>query len=139
MGSGILGRAVFQAYRQALANASKSGVAQETMQNIRRGSKIMAEPEARQILGVTEHSSWEEVLKKYDNLFEQNAKNGSFYLQSKQYVKPNMVMGYDERAPLFPTLHLLLYVGVGDGPCLVGRKAFGEHLVVVACRQIRTD
>ncbi|KAE8703492.1 ERF115 protein [Hibiscus syriacus] len=83
MGSGILGRAVFQAYRQALANASKSGVAQETMQNIRRGSKIVAEPEARQILGVTEHSSWEEILKKYDNLFEQNAKNGSFYLQSK--------------------------------------------------------
>ncbi|XP_021286320.1 mitochondrial import inner membrane translocase subunit PAM16 like 2 isoform X2 [Herrania umbratica] len=83
MGSGILGRAVFQAYRQALANASKSGVAQETVQNIRRASKIMAEPEARQILGVTEHSSWDEILQKYDNLFEQNAKNGSFYLQSK--------------------------------------------------------
>ncbi|GMJ05908.1 THAXTOMIN A RESISTANT 1, mutant, snc1-enhancing 5 [Hibiscus trionum] len=83
LGSGILGRAVLQAYRQALANASKSGVAQETMQNIRRGSKSMAEPEARQILGATEHSSWEEILKKYDNLFEQNAKNGSFYLQSK--------------------------------------------------------
>ncbi|KAK8604684.1 hypothetical protein V6N13_099615 [Hibiscus sabdariffa] len=83
VGSGILGRAVLQAYHQALANASKSGVAQETMQNIRRGSKIMAEPEARQILGVTEHSSWEEILKKYDNLFEQNAKNRSFYLQSK--------------------------------------------------------
>ncbi|XVF11385.1 hypothetical protein REPUB_Repub08aG0023500 [Reevesia pubescens] len=78
MGSGILGRAVFQAY-----HASKSGVAQETMQNIRRASKIMAEPEARQVLGITEHSSWEEILKKYDNLFEQNAKNGSFYLQSK--------------------------------------------------------
>ncbi|KAE8670895.1 ERF115 protein [Hibiscus syriacus] len=46
MGSGILGRALFQAYRQALANASKSGVAQETIQNIRRGNKIMAEPEA---------------------------------------------------------------------------------------------
>ena len=45
------------------ANASKSGVAQETVQNIRRASKIMAEPEARQILGVTEHSSWEEILK----------------------------------------------------------------------------
>ncbi|KAK6275830.1 hypothetical protein POUND7_005539 [Theobroma cacao] len=83
MGSGILGRAVFQAYRQALANASKSGIAQETVQNIRRASKSMAEPEARQILGVTEHSSWEEILQKYDNLFEQNAKNGSFYLQSK--------------------------------------------------------
>ncbi|XP_021905773.1 mitochondrial import inner membrane translocase subunit PAM16 like 2 isoform X2 [Carica papaya] len=75
MGSGILARAMVQAYRQALANASKSGVAQETVQNIRRVNKIMAEPEARQILGVTEHSSWEEIL--------QNAKNGSFYLQSK--------------------------------------------------------
>ncbi|XWS51514.1 hypothetical protein CRYUN_Cryun12cG0182300 [Craigia yunnanensis] len=83
MGSGILGRAMLQAYRQALANASKSGIAQETVQNIRRASKFMVEPEARQILGVTEHSSCEEILKKYDNLFEQNAKNGSFYLQSK--------------------------------------------------------
>ncbi|XWS47741.1 hypothetical protein CRYUN_Cryun13aG0011000 [Craigia yunnanensis] len=63
MGSGILGRAVFQAYRQALANASKSGVAQETVKNIRRASKIKAEPEARQILGVIEHSTWEELLK----------------------------------------------------------------------------
>ena len=39
-----------------IADASKSGVAQETVQNIRRGSKLMAEPEARQILGVTEKS-----------------------------------------------------------------------------------
>lgn len=62
IGSGILARALVQAYRQALANASKSGVAQETVQNIRRGSKIMPELEARQILGVTEHSSWEEIL-----------------------------------------------------------------------------
>lgn len=46
IGSGILARASVQAYRQALANASKSGVAQETVQNIRRGSKIMAELEA---------------------------------------------------------------------------------------------
>ncbi|KAK6255350.1 hypothetical protein QUC31_017023 [Theobroma cacao] len=72
MGSGILARAVVQAYRQALANASKSGVAQETLQNAaRRASKVMTEQEARQILG------------KYDVLFERNAKNGSFYLQSK--------------------------------------------------------
>ncbi|KAF2311594.1 hypothetical protein GH714_025120 [Hevea brasiliensis] len=83
MGSGILARAFVQGYRQAVANASKSGVAQETVQNIRRASKIMAEPEARQILGVSEHSTWEEILQKYDNLFERNAKNGSFYLQSK--------------------------------------------------------
>ncbi|RVW58945.1 Mitochondrial import inner membrane translocase subunit PAM16 like 2 [Vitis vinifera] len=53
-------------------DASKSGVAQETIQNtVRRGSKAMMEQEARQILG------------KYDTLFERNAKNGSFYLQSK--------------------------------------------------------
>ncbi|KAK6919533.1 hypothetical protein RJ641_015437 [Dillenia turbinata] len=84
MGSGILARAFVQAYRQALANASKSGVAQETIQNaLRRGSKVMTEQEARQILGVTEECSWEEILKRYDNLFERNAKNGSFYLQSK--------------------------------------------------------
>lgn len=72
----------------------------------------MTEQEARQILGVTEKSTWEEIAKvcvsyfasllsvctyfydlflrgllypvqKYDNLFENNAKNGSFYLQSK--------------------------------------------------------
>ncbi|KVI00273.1 Mitochondrial import inner membrane translocase subunit Tim16, partial [Cynara cardunculus var. scolymus] len=72
MGSGILARAFVQAYRQALQNASKSGVAQETLQNaVRRGNKVMTEQEARQILG------------KYDTLFERNAKNGSFYLQSK--------------------------------------------------------
>ncbi|PIN05842.1 hypothetical protein CDL12_21614 [Handroanthus impetiginosus] len=83
MGSGIMARAFVQAYRQALANASKNGVAQEAVNNIRRGSKMMTEAEARQILGVTENSSWEEILKRYDNLFERNAKNGSFYLQSK--------------------------------------------------------
>ncbi|XP_068646131.1 mitochondrial import inner membrane translocase subunit PAM16 like 2-like [Aristolochia californica] len=84
MGSGIMARAVVQAYRQALANASKNGVAQEAVQNaIRRGSKGMTEQEARQILGITEESTWEEILKKYDTLFERNTKNGSFYLQSK--------------------------------------------------------
>ncbi|KAK6279400.1 hypothetical protein POUND7_019667 [Theobroma cacao] len=84
MGSGILARAVVQAYRQALANASKSGVAQETLQNAaRRASKVMTEQEARQILGVSEETAWEEIMKKYDVLFERNAKNGSFYLQSK--------------------------------------------------------
>ncbi|KAH9315635.1 hypothetical protein KI387_024262, partial [Taxus chinensis] len=84
MSSGILVRALFQAYRQALANASKTGVAQETMQNIvHKTSKAMTEHEARQILGVSERTSWEEILKKYESLFENNAKRGSFYLQSK--------------------------------------------------------
>ncbi|XP_054806707.1 mitochondrial import inner membrane translocase subunit PAM16 like 2-like [Prosopis cineraria] len=84
MGGGILARAFVQAYRQALANASKNGVAQETIQNtIRRANKVMTQQEARQILGVTEETPWEEIVKKYDNLFESNAKSGSFYLQSK--------------------------------------------------------
>ncbi|OIV98881.1 hypothetical protein TanjilG_20908 [Lupinus angustifolius] len=84
MGGGILARAVVQAYRQALANASKNGVAQETIQNtLRRASKVMTEQEARQILGVTEETPWEEIMRKYNTLFENNAKNGNFYLQSK--------------------------------------------------------
>ncbi|XP_022967547.1 mitochondrial import inner membrane translocase subunit PAM16 like 2-like isoform X2 [Cucurbita maxima] len=99
MGSGILARAFVQAYRQALTieddmlsnksfscgvDASKSGVAQETIQNsVRRASKVMTEQEARQILGVTAETPWEEIVKKYDALFERNAQTGSFYLQSK--------------------------------------------------------
>ncbi|TQD76193.1 hypothetical protein C1H46_038278 [Malus baccata] len=64
--------------------ASKTGVAQETLQNaVRRSSKVMTEQEARQILNVSETTTWEEVLKRYDTLFENNAKNGTFYLQSK--------------------------------------------------------
>uniref|UniRef100_A0A5B7A3C0 Putative Transporter, Pam16 n=1 Tax=Davidia involucrata TaxID=16924 RepID=A0A5B7A3C0_DAVIN len=99
MGSGIMARALVQAYRQALANASRNGVAQEAVQNIRRASKIMAEPEARQILGVSEHSSWEDILQKYDNLFEKNAKNGSFYLQSKVHrAKECLESVYQEKA-----------------------------------------
>lgn len=84
MGSGVLARAFVQAYRQAIQNASKTGVAQEAMQNaVRRTSKEMTEHEARQILGIGEQASWEEILQKYDTLFERNAKAGTFYLQSK--------------------------------------------------------
>ncbi|CAK8576827.1 unnamed protein product [Lathyrus sativus] len=86
MGGGILARAVVQAYRQALTNASKNGVAQETIQNtIRKASTKITEQEARQILGVTEETPWEDIIKKYEKMFENNAKNGSFYLQSKVY------------------------------------------------------
>uniref|UniRef100_M1CW16 Mitochondrial import inner membrane translocase subunit tim16 n=1 Tax=Solanum tuberosum TaxID=4113 RepID=M1CW16_SOLTU len=91
MGSSILARAFVQAYRQALSNASKNGVAQEAVQNIKRSSKTMTEAEARQILGVTEDSSWEEIVQKYDNLFERNAKNRSFYLQSKIILHIRMI------------------------------------------------
>ncbi len=47
-----------------IADASKTGVAQETLQNAaRRGSKALTEQEARQILGVSEQTTWEEILK----------------------------------------------------------------------------
>ena len=59
-----------------LADASKSGVAQETLQNaVRRGSKAMTELEARQILGVTEKLSWEEIAQ----ASTYNAENYAFY------------------------------------------------------------
>ncbi|KAJ7531104.1 hypothetical protein O6H91_14G032500 [Diphasiastrum complanatum] len=86
LGSGVLLKAVSQAYRQALVNASNSGVAQETLRNaVQKSSKVMTEHEARLILGVGERSPWEEIVDKYDTLFEKNAKTGSFYLQSKVY------------------------------------------------------
>ncbi|KAK3009882.1 hypothetical protein RJ639_011690, partial [Escallonia herrerae] len=116
MGSGILARAMVQAYRQALANASKSGVSQETLQNAVRRGKVMTEQEARQIFGVTEQATWEEILQagvsctsflptlpltclqKYESLFERNAKSGSFYLQSKvQRAKERLETVYRDK------------------------------------------
>ncbi|KAK3164121.1 hypothetical protein QOZ80_1AG0012950 [Eleusine coracana subsp. coracana] len=83
MGRTVVGRAMLQAYRQAIVNANKTGAAQEAINGIKRASKAMTEQEARQILGISERSTWEEIVKKYDTMFEKNAKNGSFYLQSK--------------------------------------------------------
>ncbi|GJP35636.1 hypothetical protein CLOM_g20155 [Closterium sp. NIES-68] len=84
LGSGIVIRAFTQAYQQALTNASRSGVAQEAAATAsRRLSKIMTIQEARMILGVTEETPWEQVLEKYQRLFERNEKMGSFYVQSK--------------------------------------------------------
>lgn len=83
VGSGVLGRAVLQAYQKALQNANRTGVANETIHNMRRATKGMTEQEARQILGMSEKSTWKEIEQKYDTLFESNNKNGSFYLQSK--------------------------------------------------------
>uniref|UniRef100_A0ACD5TNV0 Uncharacterized protein n=1 Tax=Avena sativa TaxID=4498 RepID=A0ACD5TNV0_AVESA len=68
MGSGIIGRAMLQAYRKALENANKTGVAHEAINNIRRSSKTMTEQEARQILGVTDLSTWEEIAQVFSCL-----------------------------------------------------------------------
>ncbi|KAI3994751.1 hypothetical protein MKX01_037302 [Papaver californicum] len=78
MGSGIMVRAFAQAYKQALNT----------------NNKTMTGAEARQILGVSEQTSWEDVLKAfmcYDTLSERNAKNGSFYLQSKVHRAKEML------------------------------------------------
>ncbi|KAH9542131.1 hypothetical protein CY35_14G100000 [Sphagnum magellanicum] len=99
LGSGVLFRAVSQAYWQALVNASKSGVAQETVQNLaHKVSKTLTEHEARQILGVSEKASWEEIMKKYDTLFENNAKTGTFYLQSKVFRAKECLEAAKQRA-----------------------------------------
>jgi mitochondrial import inner membrane translocase subunit TIM16 len=104
MGGTVVGRAMLQAYRQAIVSdcslpplaklpsflssastssmypgctvpfqmqlsfhldASKTGAAQEAMNGIKRAtsSKAMTEHEARQILGITENSTWEEIVK----------------------------------------------------------------------------
>ncbi|KAI5062579.1 hypothetical protein GOP47_0023118 [Adiantum capillus-veneris] len=83
LGSGVLLRAFSQAYRQALINASKTGVAQETVQSLAKSSKAMTQQEARMILGIKDKATVEDMLERYENLFERNAKSGSFYLQSK--------------------------------------------------------
>lgn len=54
-----------------LSDASKNGVAQETLQNaVRKAGKVMTEQEARKILGVTEQSTWEEILQVYFLFYE---------------------------------------------------------------------
>ncbi|CAN8253786.1 unnamed protein product [Cochlearia groenlandica] len=59
----------------------RPGAAQEAMQGavLHKASKVINLQEARQILGDTEKTTWEEILQKYDKLFENNAKAGSFY------------------------------------------------------------
>jgi hypothetical protein len=46
-----------------LIDANSSGAAQEVVNGIRKASKAITEQEARQILGVSEKTSWEEILK----------------------------------------------------------------------------
>ncbi|GBG70403.1 hypothetical protein CBR_g6531 [Chara braunii] len=85
LGSGVLLRAVTQAYRQAIINGMKSGVGQEVANNVRKAtlSKTMSIQEARMILGVDDKTSWDEISQKFENLYERNEKMGSFYIQSK--------------------------------------------------------
>ncbi|KAK9849126.1 hypothetical protein WJX84_011483 [Apatococcus fuscideae] len=81
-GAGVLIRAGAQAYKQAIVNGTKAGVASEGTRAA-FGAKQMSLEEASRILGVDRNAPLEEVLKKYNHLFDVNEKHGSFYLQSK--------------------------------------------------------
>jgi import inner membrane translocase subunit TIM16 len=66
------------------ADASKSGM---TAEGLKQASKVkknqVSLEEARQILGIGESATWEEIEARFRKAFEANEKNGSFYLQSK--------------------------------------------------------
>ena len=94
-GGSALVRAASQAYRQAIVNAQRTGVAQEAAQGAAQGGggaaggmfgkKVMTSEEARAVLGVDASATYAEVYARYEKLFESNAKQGTFYLQSKVF------------------------------------------------------
>ena len=60
-----------------------------TAEGLQQASKVkknqVSLEEARQILGIGESATWEEIEAKFRQAFEANEKSGSFYLQSKIY------------------------------------------------------
>ena len=101
-GGAALARAASQAYRQALANAQRTGVASEAANAASGargafGRKAMTAEEARLVLGVEASATYAEVLARYERLFASNEKGGSFYLQSKVYrARESLEREYDE-------------------------------------------
>lgn len=67
------------------ADGSKAGMNAETVRQAGRKGKELSLQEAQMILGVESGATWEEIMKKYEHLYEANEKNGSFYLLSKVY------------------------------------------------------
>lgn len=57
----------------------------ENVQAAARAGKQLSAQEAQMILGVEANATWEEIMTKYNKLYESNEKNGSFYLLSKVY------------------------------------------------------
>lgn len=79
-------KAATTAYKQAILNASKSGMTAEGLKQATRTKKSQISlQEAQQILGVDSSATWEEIMEKYHKMFDANEKNGSFYLLSKIY------------------------------------------------------
>lgn len=68
------------------ADASKTGMTAEGLKQASRVKKNQISlEEAREILGVGESATWEEIEARFKKAFEANEKSGSFYLQSKIY------------------------------------------------------
>ncbi|KAL4855359.1 Mitochondrial import inner membrane translocase subunit PAM16 like 2 [Chlorella vulgaris] len=85
-GGTVLFRAATQAYRQAIINGTKAGMSAEGVNAARAAAgKQLTLQEAEMILGVEAGASWQDVMKKYEHLFQANEKSGSFYLQSKVF------------------------------------------------------
>merc|ERR1712178_204240 len=80
VGGQVVGRAVLQAYRQALQNGKAGGMTAA----VTRGMRI---EEARQVLNVTETATNEEILKAWERYRTLNAPaegfGGSPYIQAK--------------------------------------------------------
>jgi import inner membrane translocase subunit TIM16 len=66
-------------------DGAKQGMTAEGAKAAARSAKQLSVQEANQILGIESTATWEEIMKKYNHLFQQNEKHGSFYLQSKIY------------------------------------------------------
>uniref|UniRef100_A0A7S3UDX2 J domain-containing protein n=1 Tax=Picocystis salinarum TaxID=88271 RepID=A0A7S3UDX2_9CHLO len=68
------------------AEAQRNGSAQAAATGGRSFlRKTMTAEEAYMILGLDSNATREEIMKKYQHLFDVNEKHGSFYLQSKVY------------------------------------------------------
>jgi len=97
MGSGVLGRAFVQAYKQALSGGGK--VATEAASKAVKGGVV--EHEARQILNVSKKATAEEVTEAHERLVAMNdpAKGGSAYLQSRVTNAKTSLLGHMGVAP----------------------------------------
>ncbi|KAI9140089.1 Pam16-domain-containing protein, partial [Paraphysoderma sedebokerense] len=91
LGTQIVGKAFIEAYKQAAATAraAASSTSSSSKSDAITQKTGLTLSEASQILNANNisSSSKEEILKKYEHLFNANdpGKGGSFYLQSKVY------------------------------------------------------
>ncbi|KAI9016003.1 Pam16-domain-containing protein [Hyaloraphidium curvatum] len=107
IGSQIFGRAMMEAIKEARAASGKAaagrvagGAAAASSSAVTRKLNMTVE-EAENILNVRKDAPLEEIVKKYQALFEANdpKSGGSFYLQSKVYrAKERLELELQERA-----------------------------------------